>query len=211
MSFGERFEVEEVTAKKGRWYLTLLEGRLRLDRDDESETHEIERSEYGRRLDVRKLMGSTQALVVRIPKARAFKLEHEAFEAIERWLRPFTRADVAAVLKTRLRWILPIAVLYMVGSLPMPGIPEEGIAPIPFDVVGFALGAGLIALAILARVAPHRNIFLFDAIWFLLLAADTVWTVVGEGSSPWWLLLAAFLVWVATTPLALYKRFASTE
>ena len=87
----------------------------------------------------------------------------------------------------------------------------KAIDPIPFDVVGFALGVGLIALAILARVAPHRNLFLLDAIWFLLLAADTVWTVVGEGSSPLWLVLAAFLVWVATTPLALYRRFDSTE
>jgi hypothetical protein len=78
----------------------------------------------------------------------------------------------------------------------------------PFDRVGFALGTGLLALGILSRIAPHRNLLLLDALWFLLLAGDTVWSVVGEGRSPLWLLLAAFLVWVAVTPVVLYRRFS---
>jgi hypothetical protein len=211
MSHGEQFEIEEMNAKKDRWRLTLLEGRLRLEREDGSEVHEVERSQYGSGLDLRKMMGSTQALVVRIPKAKAFRLEDLTNDAIERWLRPFTRADVAKILKTRLRWTLPIAILYIIGSLPLPGDPAKGIDPIPFDLVGCILGLGLILLGILARVAPHRNLLLLDAIWFLLLAADTAWSVFAQGSSPWWLLFAAFCVWIASTPLALYRRFDSTE
>jgi hypothetical protein len=41
MTYGEQFEIEEINAKKDRWRLTLLEGRLRLEREDESEVHEI--------------------------------------------------------------------------------------------------------------------------------------------------------------------------
>jgi hypothetical protein len=211
MNYGEQFEVEEVNAKKDRWRLSLLEGRLRLERDDGSEVHEVERSEYGRGLDVRKMFGSARTLMVRVPKAKAFKIQPEAYEAIERWLRPFTRSDVAAILRTRLRWTLPIAILFIITSLPLPGDPDAGIEALPFDVVGFVLGVGLIVLGILARVAPHRNLFLVDAVWFLLLAADTVYSVFVQGKSQWWLLFAAFLVWVASTPLELYRRFDSTE
>jgi hypothetical protein len=211
MTYGEQFEIEEINAKKDRWRLTLLEGRLRLEREDESEVHEVERSQYGRGLDLRKMLGSKQALVVRIPKAKAFRLEPVTYDAIERWLPPFTRADVATILRTRLRWTLPIAILFIIGSLPLPGDPAQGIDPIPFDVVGCILGVGLLLLGVLARVAPHRNLLLLDAIWFLMLAADTAWTVFAQGSSPLWLLFAGFLVWVAATPYSLYQRFAATE
>jgi hypothetical protein len=206
-----RFELEEVNAKKDRWFLTLAEGRIRVERDDGREGHDIERSRYGTGFELRKLPGSRQVLFVRMPKGKAFHLEPAVADAIERWLRPFTRADVAAMLKARLKWTIPIAILFILTSMPLPGDAEQGIDPIPFDPIGCVLGVGLIVLAILARVAPHRNLFLVDAVWFVMLAADTAWSVVAEGSSPLWLLLSLFLVWAAAAPLALYRRFESTE
>ncbi len=211
MEAGVQFRLEEVTAKQTPWTLTLLEGRLRLERADGGEVHEIDRSDYGRGFEVHDIPGAPRVLTARLPKRRSFRLDPDTLAAVDRWLRPFTRTDVASILRTRLKWTLPIAILFLATSLPLPGVPEEGIEPVPFDGVGFALGAGLLVLGVLSRVAPHRNLFLLDAVWFLLLAGDTVWSVVGQGRSPLWLLLAAFLVWVAMTPLALYRRFAETD
>ena len=206
-----QLELKEVAAKKTRWTLTLLEGRLRLERGDGAEVHDVERSEYGRRFEVNSAPGTPRVLVARVPKPKSYRLDPGALAAIDRWLRPFTRADVAAVLRTRLRWTLPIAALFILTSLPLPGSPEDGIAPVSFDRVGFVLGAGLLVLGVLSRLSPHRNLFLLDAVWFLLLAADTAWSVIGQGRSPLWLILAAFLIWVAITPLALFRRFAESD
>lgn len=211
MDLKRQFELEEVSTKKERWILTLLEGRLRVQQAYGGESYEIERSEYGNALDLRKMLGSSHALVVKIPKSKAFQLDAEAFDAVDGWLRPFTRTDVATILRARLRWTLPIALLFMFTSMPLPGDPAQGIEAIPFDKVGFGLGVGLIVLGVLARFRPHRSLFLVDAVWFLLLAANNVWTVISQGSSPWWMMFSAFLVWVALTPLSFYRRFASVE
>jgi hypothetical protein len=157
------------------------------------------------------MLGASHALVVKIPKAKAFQLDSEAYETVESWLKPYTRQDVATILKARLKWTLPIALLFMFTSLPLPGNEVEGLAPVPFDLFGFGLGVGLIVLGVLARVKPNRNLFLVDAVWFMLLAAENAWTVVERGGSWWWLLFSAFLVWVALTPLGFYRRFEGVE
>ena len=211
MDDGRLLWVEEFSSTKDRWKLTLLEGLLRLEREDGSESHEIARSEYGGDLDLRKMLGSSHALVVKMPKSKAFQLDAEAYQVVEDWLRPYTRADVATILRARLKWTLPIALLFMVTSIPLPGDPEQGVPAVPLDLVGFALGAGLIALGVLARKRPHPVLFLADAIWFLLLAVQNVWMVAARGSSPWWMLFSAFLIWVAMTPLGFYRRFRSVE
>jgi hypothetical protein len=151
-----------------------------------------------------------RALVARIPKPVILKLDDSSLAVLTFWVGPLTLEDLKGELRRRLRWTVPIGLLFVLGSIPLPGDPAAGVAGVPFDPVSLVLGLGLIALSVAARIVPHPFLLALDGLWFLLLAADTVWGVVRGGDSVWWLALAAFLVLAGLQPLAAYRRFSAS-
>jgi len=195
------------SSRKRQWRVTVLADRLRLAPEDAPENHELLRTEAGTRLLLHSSFPMGKTLVAKVPKPVIFKLDEAAFAVLRDWVGPLTAADLKLQLRQSLRWTIPIGILFILGSLPLSGDPESGIQAVPFDPVSFGLGLGLIALSVLARVWRHRLLFALDGVWFLLLAADTAWDVVGRGRSPWWLLIVAFLLLAALQPLSAYRRF----
>ncbi len=98
------------------------------------------------------------------------------------------------------RWFLPLGLLFLLTSVAIGG-PD----PVPFDVLGAALGVGLLAMAAIARVLPRAWLLLGDALWLVILAGRGV-SQVATGASHWgWLLLNVWLVMMAVSAVKTYR------
>src|SRR5690606_33740331 len=109
-------------------------------------------------------------------RAVAFKIEAGHVEALRRWVAH--RPDVlAAALKKRLRFSLPLGLFVAMTALPILG---GG-----FDPFAFAFGPGLVVLAVVGPRYPRRGLLAFDAVlWFCLAASHarsayegTAWSI----------------------------------
>jgi hypothetical protein len=101
-----------------------------------------------------------------------FRLSKAHFEQLLRWLGPPSKARLTAEIRRRTRALVPIALLFVLTSLPCPGDASSSIQAIPFDLSAMILGLGLIVIFGVGRLYPHRVIFLLDAIWWIGLATD---------------------------------------
>jgi len=142
------------------------------------------------------------------PVKASFKLTPEVTETIARWIGLPVLASI--YLRRRYGWVLPVAVIWMLGSLPLPGNPESDLKPVAFDPVGFALGATLVVSWVFAKWRPHAVLFLVDSIWFAIMAGHLVVSVV-NGWSKAWLLLLVPLLWMAATGVKHFYRFRGVE
>lgn len=111
------------------------------------------------------LLGSViRSLAVREPQRAPIPLTPPAQAALRRFIEPVYRAHLAATLKRRMRFTLPIGVFVVAMSVP-PLIPA-------LDLRGAVIGGAMIAVSLLTRVFTHRALFLADSLVWLLIAVN---------------------------------------
>ena len=204
------FEITEMSTKKRAYTLALLADTVRFTDAETGQVEEIWRHQARERIKVHDGLLMRHTIVAKIPKRVTFKLEPEVFEAVESWLGVRSPAGLEFELERRMKFMIPIGLLYIVSALPLAGVPAVGAAGESLDLMGLCLGVGLLVLAGLAKWRPHRILFIFDGLWFLALAADMALDV-ARGASPFWLVWVAFVVLVAIHPLSLCRRFAAPQ
>jgi hypothetical protein len=190
---------------KGEWKGLLSQDFLRLESLDGKHSVEIPVSHADEKLRLMESSIFPPVLVLLEPKRTAFKLDPDQLRRFKEWLGPPTPARLRHVLKPRFSFCIAIGILYLVTSLPLSGVPESGIEPVPFNPIGTFLGVSLLGLALLAKFRPSRTLLLLDAIWFLVLAAN-VGIGIYRGDSLWWLIMGPVLIWSAFEAYRDFKR-----
>lgn len=189
------------------WTLRLFAQGLRLtpQREGEAAIHLL-RSELATHVDLVNFGVTRRTLVVRKPKKRLFKLDPAAWEQMKDWIGRDARLRIA--LRQRLGYGVPIGVLVLISSLPVPGNAEAGIEGVAFSPLFATLGVLLIAGAILARRRPHPALFLVDSAWFAVVAGTLVLRVI-HGGSPLWLILVVMQVLLVWSGVSLFRDLSA--
>ena len=194
------FDIHEGGAPTKKWTLLLYRDVIELEPKD-GRPYVIYRDEVPER--VQKFdsgLFMRNAIMVTLGKKNiVFQLSPDAFSAVNAWIGPPTDEDLKAALKRRLKWVTPIGLLFVLGALP--------VGEMDWEPVSLTLGLGLILTARLAKLWPHRNFFLIDALWFGCLAANTVWLLTQEWGWLRLFLLAVQLLCVRGAWRE-YRRFA---
>jgi hypothetical protein len=180
------FDVVDSQDPKTKWRMALRPEGVRFEAAEGGKPPvEVPRDERAAR--VQRLSGLLIGRVVSVlveKKNRFFKLGREAWDALEAWYPPYTRADLVAVLKRRLSWSVTIGILYLVPAFllpPDPELAEPGRRTV--DWLSAAMGGALIAMGLVSRIAPSRLFLVLDSLWCTLLAANTSrWILAGEGT-----------------------------
>ena len=155
------------------------------------------------------LIESMNVFVPGKPIKASFKLAPDATATLAEWIgKP---ALVLFYLKRRYAWVLPVALIWLVGSLPIAGNPASGAKAVPFDVFGFTLASILIGSWALAKWRPHPVLFLVDSLWFLLLSESLLKDVLMDGRSKGWLIGVVFAGWLIFNGVKHYRRFRGIE
>jgi len=155
------------------------------------------------------LIEGMNVLALNKPTKASFKLAPEATAALADWIgKP---ALMLFYLRRRSAWVLPVAVIWLIGSLPISGNADAGNKAVPFDSIGFTLALILIGSWALAKWRPHPLLFLVDSFWFLLLSVRLLIDVFVEGRSKGWLIFGIFAGWLVITGVKHYRRFRGTK
>lgn len=193
--------LQEMGKTPKEWTLTLHPAHLALADAPGSQPYVILREQL---MKSATLIEGIRAFVVQQPRKVNFKLTPEGVAALAEWIGKPVLA--AYYMRRRYGWVLPVAVIWVLGSLPLGGEPPSGAAAVPFDPVGLGLGLTLIVSWAFAKWRPHPLLFLIDSLWILCLAGYLVRDVI-VGRSRGWLVLVALLVWMTITGLKHYARF----
>ena len=194
---------------KGIWKVTLEADALTLAAVDgpPSESIQILRADAEEKIELHEWL--YRNLVITIQKERVdVELERSQVALLKEWLGPPTIRGLKVALKKRLNWCLPIGILFVLTSIPLPADPEVGLEAVPFDAVSAFLGASLIAITILTRIWFRRILFLLDGVWLSLLALDAT-VGIFRGDSLWWAISVIALILGAKGGFSEYQRFAS--
>jgi hypothetical protein len=198
------FSVEEVGKPDRRWRVVIRPGDLALYEGDDPQPFVILREQMQREVF---LIEGMRVLTLGKPKKVSFKLSPAACEAISEWIgRPVLAAHY---MKRRYSWVLPVAIIWILGSLPLPGDPESGVEAVPPDSIGIVLGVALLISWAFAKWRPHPVLFLVDSIWFLCLAGYLTYDV-WHGRSKLWMILVGLLLWMVITGFKHFTRFKGT-
>ena len=189
----------------GEWSLTLHPGHLALLEPSSERPYVILRDQV---MKSATLAEGIKAFVVSKPRKLTFKLTPEAVAKLADWIGKPVLAGY--YLRRRYGWVLPVAVIWMLGSLPLSGDRDAGVDLISFDPVGFGLGLTLVAAWACAKWRPHSALFLVDSVWFLVMGGHLIMNVV-NGRSKGWLVLVAFLLWMVVTGFKHFLRFRGTN
>ena len=200
----ETLEGAETGRKPQRWTLRLFRDGFRGERQDGAASFHVLRAKLLDAIQIVDGLLVKRTLVVRKPRRTTLQFGPPAFRRLSRWIGEPTLLRLA--LKQRLSWTIPIGILFVLGSVPLPGDPEAGVEAIPFNPVSAALGTFLIVQGLASKRLPRPVFFLLDALWFLGLAADTVYRV-WAGQSPYWLVLVVLQLGLAASGLRLWSRF----
>lgn len=193
--------LQELGKPPGQWNLTLHPSHLALAESPGAQPYILLRDAM---MKSAVLMIGMRTFAITEPQKLTFKLSAEATDALAGWIG---NGFIAAhYLKQRYAFVLPIAVIWILGSLPLGSSPDE----LPFDPVGFCLGSILIVMWAFAKWRPHPALFLVDSFWFLALASSLVWDVV-NGRSKGWLILVVLLLWMVVTGVKHFRRFRGTK
>ena len=196
---------------KGIWKVTLEADALTLAAVDgpPSESIQILRADAEEKIVLHESLFFFRHLVITIQKEKGvIELERSQVALLKEWLGPPTIRGLKVALKKRLNWCLPIGILFVLTSIPLPADPEVGLEAVPFDAVSAFLGASLIAITILARIWFRRILFLLDGVWLSLLALDAT-VGIFRGDSLWWAISVIALILGAKGGFSEYQRFAS--
>jgi len=198
------FAIEEPGNPDRRWRLQIRPGDLALFHDEDPQPYVILREQMQK--DV-VLIEGMRVLAVNKPKKATFRLPPEAVSAVADWIG--TPLLAAHYLKRRYSWVLPVAFIWILGSLPMPGDPDSSRDPMPLDMFGMVLGFALLVSWGVAKWRPNPVLFLVDSIWFLCLAGYLSYDV-WHGRSMLWMILVGLLLWMALTGINHFRRFKGT-
>jgi len=199
------FFLKELGKTSREWTLTLYPSHLSLAEPPAAQPYVIFREQMMKSVT---LMEGMRTLAVKEPVKGNFRLTPEATAAVAAWIGKPVLA--AYYLKRRHAWLLPVAVLWIIGSLPLEGKPGQGVSSIPFDPIGLGLGIMLVATWAWAKWRPHPVLFLVDSLWFIALACQLVRNVV-NGRSKAWLVLVVLVLWMVGTGLKQFARFRGTS
>ena len=185
------------------WSLRLFPEGLRLtpQREGEPPIH-ILRSELATHVDLVNFGLARHTLAIRKPRKRLFKLDPAGWAQLTEWVGGDARLRIA--LRQRIGWGVPLGVLMLLTSLPVPGNVDAGIEGVPFNAFSATMGLFLIVGATLSRRRPHPALFLLDSAWFAALGGTFVWRVI-QGGSPLWLLLAALQLLLVWSGISLFR------
>ena len=208
MNEANTFYVSAQSGRKGIWKVTLEADALTLAAVEGGESIQMLRAHVEVN-QVLKEWFSSVFLIFKIEKKEVvFPLEPSHAALFKKWLGPPTIRGLKVALKKRLKWCLPIGILFVFTSIPFPANPEAGLEAVPFDAVSAFLGASLIAITILARIWFRRILFLLDGVWLSLLALDAT-VGIFRGDSLWWAISVIALILGAKGGFSEYQRFAS--
>jgi hypothetical protein len=193
--------LKELGKQSKQWSLRLFPSHLEVEEIPGTPPYVILREAV---MKTATLMERMQVLVLTRPIKVTFKLMPGDTARLAEWIgQP---ALVQYYLKHRYGWVLPIAILWMISSLPI----NSGAAAVPFDLVGFVMGTVLLVSWAMAKWRPHPVLFLVDSLWFVLLAGRLLKDVFVDGRSRGWLILAIVLLWMVVTGLKHFWRFRGT-
>ena len=105
------------------------------------------------------------------PVKKTLQMDSQSFNAFGNWLgyKPMLKI----LIKQQFSWIFVLGILYILGSLPIPGDAHAGTMAIPFKPVDMGLGLTLIFLGLFSRRFPDRIYFLIDSAWVFILSIMT--------------------------------------
>ena len=198
------FEVADLSDAKKKWFLAVHPAHLALSDSTASQPYILLREGFPKDFNY---MEGMRVLGVTKPFKVTLKLTPEAATAVTAWFgAPFLAANY---LKRRYGFVLPWALIWMIGALPLPGSAVSGLEAKPFHPLDFCLGAILVVAWALAKWRPHPGLFVIDFLWFGWVAVSLTLSVF-DGRSKLWLLLVCLLGWMAVTGLKHFIRFRGT-
>lgn len=201
-------ELKSLNKKQGQWTLELSEWGAVFRRLGGETQVEIPRSVLREKCQMVPVFGGQGALIVTHNKTKLkFLLPPEQRESVDAAFGPETPGSLRLTLKRRYAFCAPIAILFVLSSLPLAADESTGLEAIPFSPLSCFLGIGLLGLWAHARFAPRPYLFVADSAWFVLLALSAVWDVLRGWASPLWLAWVVLLVYLAVQGVKLYKRF----
>ena len=205
------FEITAQAGRKGVWRVSLGAEALTLAAVEGNESFQISRADAEEKIELHMWRFHQPILVVIISKKRiVFKCEQAPAALVKEWLGPPTIRGLNVALKRWLRWCIPLGILYVVVSLPLPADPEIGEEAVPFDPFMAFLGITLVAITLLARIWPQRVWFLLSSIWLSMMAIDVALNIY-HGDSWWWSIVVIFVIVVAKRGVSEYQRFATVS
>ena len=205
----EELSLISLNTKQGQWRVQLQEHVASFIRTDVAEVIHVPRAERAASFEIVSVWGGLVVLTVRLQgrKKLAFKLEPEQRQKVEQWLGPPTQENLRITLKRRYAFAAPIAVVFILTSIPLPANQSARFEAVRFDPISLALGCGLLLLWAHARLRPKPYLFLVDSIWFGLVAMNVIADVLRQAASPLWLLWAVLLVFLIRSGIKQYKQF----
>ena len=187
-----------------RWSVERLAEGVRFRLADGAQTCDVPLGAMDKRVG---LMASiTSALLLRLAtddKKVMFRLSDPQFTALGGifGLGRMTRMAVRSF-----SWIaILVGVVWILGSLPAPAVPEEGIEAIPLSLFTLAWGVTILIAGIAGRIVSHRAIVLVDAMWCFVAAGDSVLDIINARSSVWWGIAAVALVGLGLSQLRMFR------
>ena len=198
--------IEQMSSPPRPWKLSLYPAHLTLEPANyETPPFLVVREEV---MKSATFMEGMRALGLTKPFKVTFKLPPEAAATLAEWIgKPVLGSFY---LRRRYAWVLPVAVLWVLGSLPMAGDSASGAQAVAFDPVGLGLGVALVIAWAFAKWRPHPTLFLVDSIWFLVMAGQ-LGLEVSRGRGRGWLIMVALLLWMAVTGFKHFVRFRGTQ
>ena len=198
--------IEQMSSPPRPWKLTLYPAHLTLEPASyDTPPFLVLREEM---MKSASFIEGMRALALTKPFKVTFKLPKEAAQTLADWIgKPVLAAHY---LRRRYGWVLPVAVIWALGSMPYAGDPAAGVEAVPFDPIALVLGLALVAAWACAKWRPHPALFLVDSIWFLVMAAH-LGMEVAQGRSKGWLVLVALLAWMAVIGFKHFVRFRGTQ
>ena len=202
------FEAKEIVTGWPVWRVGLYADRLRLHPPDGSLPFDVHRPEWEQRAEVHDAMLAPRTMVLKLDKSRPFRLDRPSFDALGRWIGNARMLRTA--LKRRMGWMLPIALIFIVGALPMGSADDPPASRKPFDPMWLGLGLMLGVIWVLWKIRPHPILFVLDSLWLLAVAAISAYRL-ALGWSWFWFALLLLQLSLAYGGIRLYARFRDTR
>ena len=198
--------IKELSSRGKEWTLTFHAEHLALADSADGRPFVILRQQM---MKTAVLAEGVRALVLTQPLKLTFKLTAESAAALAEWIGMATLAR--HYLKQRYSLVLPVAFLWMFGSLPWSGNPAAGVQPIPFNPFSLALGILLAVSWAFAKWRPKPILFFLDSIWFTAMGAQLIASILLHGRSKLLFILLPFLLWMVVRGVKCFFRFRGTD
>ena len=199
--------VQGAYGAKGTWILTLQPDWMILEPEREAGASiKVSREDIPDRVLLKDPAIGGPYLQVKAPRAVGFRISKRVSKAYAAWRGPTTKGELRAALKGLTYCAIPVGALWLFASLPVPADVDAGVSAVPADVLGLALGAGLVTLGILRLFVMTRWLFIVDAVWWTVFAGYMIAGIL-SGDSPWWGIMTVFAVVFVVAQIQAFRRF----